>query len=86
MGRSGQIASRAGPGTPRPKEGHTDDERARTAAEVLEGEPDKDAIETTDSVATAGRRLITEDWAATIVGLVLLALVLVGVIGRGMVP
>jgi hypothetical protein len=47
---------------------------------------DHDAIETAGGVATAGRRLITEDWAATILGLVLLALILVGVIGKGMVP
>jgi hypothetical protein len=43
-------------------------------------------IEVAGGVAAAGRRLISEDWAATIIGLVLLALVLVGVIGKGMVP
>ncbi len=47
---------------------------------------DNDAIETAGGVATAGRRLITEDWAATILGLVLLGLVLAGVIGKGVVP
>jgi hypothetical protein len=34
----------------------------------------------------AGRLAINEDWAATIVGLVLLGLVLAGVIVKGMVP
>lgn len=36
--------------------------------------------------ADDGRTAISEDWAATIVGLVLLALVLVGVIPVGLVP
>ncbi|WP_326820638.1 hypothetical protein [Streptosporangium sp. NBC_01756] len=35
---------------------------------------------------TEGRTAINEDWAATIVGLVLLALVLTGVIPVGLVP
>ncbi len=39
-----------------------------------------------DDAPDAGRALINEDWAATIVGLVLLALVLAGVIRTGMVP
>jgi hypothetical protein len=47
---------------------------------------DHDAIETAGGVATAGRRVFNEDWAATILGLVLLGLVLAGVIGKGMVP
>jgi hypothetical protein len=34
----------------------------------------------------APRSAINEDWAATIVGLVLLILVLLGVIGKGVVP
>ena len=34
----------------------------------------------------AARRLVTEDWAATIVGLVLLGLALAGVITKGMIP
>ena len=34
----------------------------------------------------AVRRLASEDWAATVLGLVLLALALVGVITKGMVP
>ncbi len=63
-----------------------DDERAPAGAAEPEGAADDDAIETTGSVATAGRRMITEDWAATILGLVLLALVLAGVIGKGLVP
>jgi hypothetical protein len=45
-----------------------------------------DTIEVAGGVAAAGRRAINEDWAATIIGLVLLALALVGVIGKGMVP
>ncbi len=63
-----------------------DDERARTGDEATNGVPDDDAIETAGGVATAGRRLINEDWAATILGLVLLLLVLSGVIGKGLVP
>ena len=43
-------------------------------------------IEVAGGVPAAGRRMISEDWAATILGLVLLALVLAGVIGKGMVP
>jgi hypothetical protein len=34
----------------------------------------------------AVRRLMTEDWAATILGLVLLLLAMAGVIAKGMVP
>ncbi len=49
-------------------------------------QPEDDAIETAGGVAEAGRRAITEDWAATILGLALLLLTLVGVIGKGMVP
>jgi hypothetical protein len=45
-----------------------------------------DQSEPAIGVAAAGRRLISEDWAATILGLVLVALVLAGVIGKGMVP
>lgn len=67
-------------------EDHTDDERAQTAAEGPAGIPEDDAIEAPGGVATAGRRLVTEDWAATILGLVLLVLVLGGFIGKGMVP
>ena len=37
-------------------------------------------------VEKAGRLAISEDWAATIVGLVLLILVLAGVITKAMVP
>jgi hypothetical protein len=48
--------------------------------------PDQDAIETTGGVAAAGRRAVTEDWAATILGLVLLLLTLAGVIGNGLIP
>jgi hypothetical protein len=38
------------------------------------------------AVETASRRSINEDWLATIVGLALIALVLAGVIGKGLVP
>ena len=44
------------------------------------------AIKVTSGVAAAAHRLITKDWAATIVGLALLLLTLAGVIGKGMVP
>ncbi|MFF0573367.1 hypothetical protein ACFY19_38895 [Streptosporangium saharense] len=37
-------------------------------------------------VETEGRAAVNEDWAATVVGLVLLALVLFGVIPVGLVP
>lgn len=63
-----------------------DDERDRSRADARDGAPDDDAIETAGTVATAGRRLITEDWAATIIGLLLLGLILIGVIGKGLVP
>jgi hypothetical protein len=47
-----------------------------------------DATETgaVPEVDQAGRRSINEDWAATIIGLVLLGLVLAGVITKGLVP
>jgi hypothetical protein len=38
------------------------------------------------TVAEHTRAAVNEDWAATIVGLVLLALVLIGVIPTGLVP
>lgn len=37
-------------------------------------------------IEAVSRRSINEDWLATIVGLVLIALVLAGVIGKGLVP
>jgi hypothetical protein len=37
-------------------------------------------------IETASRRSTNEDWLATIVGLVLIALVLAGVIGKGLIP
>jgi hypothetical protein len=43
------------------------------------------AAATTTPVARGGL-VINEDWAATVVGLVLVVLVLVGVIVKGMVP
>lgn len=38
------------------------------------------------TVAAANRRAISEDWAATLLGLVLVALVLAGVITDGLIP
>lgn len=38
------------------------------------------------SVAAATRRAISEDWAATVVGLVILALVLAGILTDGLIP
>lgn len=49
-------------------------------------DPAGGTTDATGTAAQASRRLITEDWAATILGLALLALCLVGVIGKGMVP
>lgn len=61
-----------------------DEEReGAAAADANNGD---EPIEVAGGVAAAGRRLISEDWVATILGLVLLALVLAGVIGKGMVP
>ncbi len=42
--------------------------------------------EPSDTEHAPSRRAINEDWAATIVGLVLLILVLAGVITKGMIP
>jgi hypothetical protein len=53
-----------------------------TMAAVDGGEP----IQVAGGVAAAGRRLISEDWAATILGLILLALILTGIIAKGAVP
>lgn len=63
-----------------------DEERGREGLEASAAPRDDDAIEVAGGVAAAGRRVITEDWAATIIGLTLLLLTLVGVIGKGMVP
>ena len=38
------------------------------------------------TVATANRRAISEDWAATLVGLVIIALVLAGILTDGLIP
>jgi hypothetical protein len=43
-----------------------------------------DAVD--EEPASAVRRSINEDWAATVIGLILLGLALVGVIGKGLVP
>jgi hypothetical protein len=61
-------------------------ERADPDADPGTGEHEDDTIEVAGGVAAAGRRAVNEDWAATILGLVLLLLTLVGVIGKGMVP
>jgi hypothetical protein len=37
-------------------------------------------------IETASRRSINEDWLATIVGLMLVVLVLLGIIGKGLIP
>ncbi len=62
------------------------DEPVESGIDPSAERPDDDTIEVAGGVAAAGRRLITEDWAATIVGLTLLLLTLAGVIGKGMVP
>jgi hypothetical protein len=62
------------------------DERVDAGTDPAAERPDDDTIEVAGGVDAAGRRLINEDWAATIVGLALLLLTLVGVIGKGMVP
>jgi hypothetical protein len=41
---------------------------------------------TSTGVARAGQLSINEDWAATVVGLALIALTLAGVIPTGLVP
>jgi hypothetical protein len=38
------------------------------------------------TVAAANRRAISEDWAATLVGLVIIALVLAGILTDGLIP
>ena len=64
-----------------------DQDREGAALPDAPDAPDADEpIEDVGGVAAAGRRMISEDWAATILGLVLLVLVLAGVIGKGMVP
>jgi hypothetical protein len=59
---------------------------APEAPTTSDGSGADEPIEVAGSVAVAERRLISEDWAATILGLVLLGLVLAGVIGKGLVP
>ncbi|HYO41651.1 MAG TPA: hypothetical protein VES19_00505 [Candidatus Limnocylindrales bacterium] len=61
-------------------------ERVEGGADPGADNDENDTIEVAGGVAAAGRRAITEDWAATILGLALLLLTLVGVIGKGMVP
>ncbi|HEY3334189.1 MAG TPA: hypothetical protein VGK16_03040 [Candidatus Limnocylindrales bacterium] len=56
------------------------------SAQPHDARPDDEPIETAGGVAASGRRLITEDWAATFIGLALLLLTLAGVIGKGLVP
>lgn len=49
-------------------------------------DPDTTGSTPDPTVEQAARTMIGEDWAATIVGLGLLLLVLLGLIGKGMVP
>lgn len=62
------------------------DQRVGSGPDGSAAPADDDTIEVAGGVTTASRRLITEDWAATILGLALLLLTLAGVIGKGMVP
>ncbi|THV24249.1 hypothetical protein [Glycomyces paridis] len=51
--------------------------------------PNAEEAEASDDAATpdeAGRAAVSEDWAAVVVGLVLLALVLIGAIPEGVIP
>lgn len=50
--------------------------------------PDVPGTATADppTVAAANRRAISEDWAATLVGLILIALVLAGILTDGLIP
>jgi hypothetical protein len=50
--------------------------------------PDAPGTTTADppTVAAATRRAISEDWAATIFGLILLVLVLAGILTDGLIP
>lgn len=50
--------------------------------------PDAPGTTTADppTVAAATRRAISEDWAATLIGLVLVALVLAGIVTDGLIP
>lgn len=50
------------------------------------GEAAAPPTETTETTVEARGRGINEDWLATVVGLVLVVLVLVGIIGKGLVP
>lgn len=49
-------------------------------------EPAADVDDAMPEPEVAARRLVTEDWAATILGLTLLLLAMAGIIGKGMVP
>jgi len=50
--------------------------------------PDVPGTTTADppTVAAATRRAISEDWAATLIGLLLVALVLAGIVTDGLIP
>lgn len=50
--------------------------------------PDVPATTTPDppTVSAASRRAISEDWAATLAGLILVALVLAGILTDGLIP
>jgi hypothetical protein len=49
-------------------------------------DPDPTGSTPDPTVEQTARTMISEDWAATIFGLGLLLLVLLGLIGKGMVP
>ncbi|HEV8488341.1 MAG TPA: hypothetical protein VGQ58_00975 [Candidatus Limnocylindrales bacterium] len=49
-------------------------------------EPARDEAAASPTQALPKGQGISEDWAATVVGLVLVVLVLVGIIGKGLVP
>jgi hypothetical protein len=50
--------------------------------------PDAPGTSTADppTVADANRRALSEDWLATLVGLILIALVLAGIVTDGLIP
>jgi hypothetical protein len=62
-----------------------EEEAALTTDHVPQGELEPPPV-TSPEVAGGGGRRINEDWAATIVGLALVVLVLAGVIGKALVP
>jgi hypothetical protein len=65
-------------------------DRERKSVDSESSEPAPDELATSAGPGrddeTHPRRAISEDWAATIVGLGLLLLALLGVIGKGVIP